>query len=138
MKHILFGVSDTKECRKAVSCLVNLFSGVSEFDITLLHVISEVMVYAESGIYDYKHIFSAQDIESDDLLKEFEEEFLKHNIKVNKIIKKGNAGDVLLELANDHDLLVIGESESSLLHRIFNSHQDLFITASPIPVLIAK
>lgn len=138
MKRILFGVSDTKECRKAVSCLVNLFSGISEFEITLLHVVSEVLVYAESGIYDYNNISSAQDVESDDLLKEFEEEFLKHNIKVNKVIKKGNAGDVLLELANNHDLLVIGESESSILHRIFNSHQDLFISASPIPVLIAK
>lgn len=138
MKRILFGVSDTKECRKAVSCLVNLFSGISEFEITLLHVVSEVLVYAESGIYDYNNITSAQDVESDDLLKEFEEEFLKHNINVNKVIKKGNAADVLLELANNHDLLVIGESESSILHRIFNSHQDLFISASPIPVLIAK
>lgn len=138
MKRILFGVSDTKECRKAVNCLINLFSGISEFEITLLHVVSEVLVYAESGIYDYNNITSAQDVESDDLLKEFEEEFLKHNIKVNKVIKKGNAADVLLELANNHDLLVIGESESSILHRIFNSHQDLFISASPIPVLIAK
>lgn len=136
MKQILFGVSDTKECRKAVNCLINLFSGVSEFEITLLHVISEVLVYAESGIYDFNH--SQMDLESDSLLKEFEDEFSKYNIKVKKTIKKGNAGDILLELANTHDLLVIGESESSIFHRIFNSHQDLFVNASPIPVLVAK
>ncbi|MDE6886801.1 MAG: universal stress protein [Helicobacteraceae bacterium] len=138
MKRILFGVSDTDECRKAVGCLVKLFSGISEFEITLLRVVSEVLVYAESGIYDYNSVDSAQNIESDELLKEFENEFLKHDIKVSKIIKQGNAADILLTLANEFDLLVIGESESSILHRIFNSHQDLFISASPIPVLIAK
>lgn len=138
MKKILFGVSDTDECRHAVDCLVKLFSGVAEFEITLLRVVSEVLVYAESGVYDYNDMVSAQNAESDALLGEFEEKFLAHNIKVHKTIKRGNAADVLLELANDHDLLVIGESESSILHRIFNSHQDLFISASPIPVLIAK
>ncbi len=138
MKRILFGVSDTDECRKAVSCMVKLFSGISEFEVTLLRVVSEVLVYAESGVYDYNSVDSAQNIESDELLSEFEEEFSRHNIKVHKMIKKGNASDVLLELASNFDLLVIGESESSILHRIFNSHQDLFISASPIPVLIAK
>lgn len=137
MKKILFGVSDTKECKKAVSCLINLFEGVSEFEITLLHVISEVVVYAESGIYDFNNKID-ESAESDDLLVEFEEEFLKHNIKVKKVIKKGNAADVLIEFASEYDMLVIGESEQSILHRIFNSHQDLFISASPIPVLIAK
>lgn len=138
MKKILFGVSDTKECRKAVDCLVRLFSDIDDFNITLLRVVSEVLVYAESGVYGYDDIASAQHIESDELLNEFEAKFLGHNIKVNKIIKRGNAVDILLELANEHDLLVIGETESSILHRIFNSHQDLFISASPIPVLIAK
>ncbi|WP_334088000.1 universal stress protein, partial [Helicobacter typhlonius] len=37
-----------------------------------------------------------------------------------------------------YDLLIIGASESSLLHRIFNSHQNSFINSSPIPVLVAK
>lgn len=138
MKKILFGVSDTNECRKAVDCLVKLFSGIESFNITLLRVVSEVLVYAESGVYDYDDIASVQNVESDELLNEFEAKFLEHNIKVSKMIKRGNAADILLELANDHDLLVIGESESSILHRIFNSHQDLFISASPIPVLIAK
>ena len=55
-----------------------------------------------------------------------------------KVVKKGNTANVLIEFANNYDLLVIGESEQSILHRIFDSHQDLFISASPIPVLIAK
>lgn len=138
MKKILFGVSDTEECRHAVDCLVKLFSGIAEFEISLLRVVSEVLVYAESGVYDYENIAATQNAESDALLGEFEAKFLAHNIKTHKIIKRGNAADVLLELAQNHDLLVIGESESSILHRIFNSHQDLFISASPIPVLIAK
>ncbi len=137
MKKILFGVSDTKECKKAVDCLINLFKGISEFEITLLHVISEVIVYAESGIYDCGNKIE-EDIESDDLLKEFENKFMQHKINVKKVVKKGNAADILINFANDYDLLVIGESEQSILHRIFNSHQDLFISASPIPVLIAK
>ena len=138
MKKILFGVSDTEECRKAVGCLVKLFSGIAEFEISLLRVVSEVLVYAESGVYDYDNITNAQNVESDELLSEFEAKFLEHNIKTHRIIKRGNAADILLELAETHDLLVIGESESSILHRIFNSHQDLCISASPIPVLIAK
>lgn len=137
MKKILFGVSDTKECRRAISCLVKLFSGISEFEITLLRVINEVVVYAESGIYDYSND-EPIDVENDELLAEFEREFSKHTMKINKLIKKGNAADILLDLANEFDLLVIGESEQSLLHRIFNSNQDLFISSSPIPVLIAK
>lgn len=138
MKKILFGVSDTSECRKAIDCLVKLFSGITEFEITLLRVVADVLVYAEAGVYNYNNLADAQNIESDELLKEFEAKFLSHNIKTHKVIKQGNAADVLLELATNHDLLVIGESESSILHRIFNSHQDLFISASPIPVLIAK
>lgn len=138
MKKILFGVSDTKECRKAINCLVKLFGGISEFQITLLHVISEVMGYAESRIYDYNALSATQEVECDSLLKEFEAEFLKHSIQVDKLIAKGTMADVLLEVASDYDLLVIGESESSLLHRIFNSHQDVFINSSPIPVLVAK
>ena len=137
LKRILFGVSGTDECKKAVGCLVKLFSGVAEFEITLLHVVSDVLVYAEAGVYNYNQL-GAESTENDALLSEFEAQFLAHNIKTNKIIRQGNAADVLLELANDFDLLVIGESESSILHRIFNSHQDLFISASPIPVLIAK
>lgn len=136
MKKILFGVSDTDECRKAVDCLVGLFSGITEFEITLLRVVSEVLVYAEAGVYDYGN--TTQSTQGDELLSEFEAKFLAHNIKAHKVVRQGNAADILLELAQGHDLLVIGESESSILHRIFNSHQDLFISASPIPVLIAK
>ncbi len=137
MKKILFGVSDTKECRKAMNCVINLFKGVSELEITLLYIISEVMVYAEGAIYDYNTNIK-ENIKSDDLFKEFEYEFLQHQIKVKKMIKEGNATDILMKYAIDYDLLVIGESEQSILHRIFDSHQNLFINASPIPVLIAK
>lgn len=137
MKKILFGVSDTKECRKAMNCVINLFKGVSELEITLLYIISEVMVYAEGAIYDYNTNIK-ENIKSDDLFKEFEYEFLQHQIKVKKMIKEGNATDILMKYAIDYDLLVIGESEQSILHRIFDSHQNLFINTSPIPVLIAK
>lgn len=138
VKKILFGVSDTNECRKAIDCLVKLFSGIAEFEITLLRVVADVLVYAEAGVYNYNNLADGENVENDELLKEFEAKFLSHNITTHKVIKQGNTADVLLELASNHDLLVIGESESSILHRIFNSHQDLFISASPIPVLIAK
>lgn len=101
-------------------------------------MVADVLVYAEAGVYNYNNLADVENVEDDELLKEFEAKFLAHNIKTHKVIKQGNAADVLLELASNHDLLVIGESESSILHRIFNSHQDLFISASPIPVLIAK
>lgn len=96
-----------------------------------------MVVYAENGIYDFNNKIG-DDAESDDLLGEFKEEFLRHKINVKKVVKKGSTADVLIEFANDYDLLVIGESEQSILHRIFDSHQDLFISASQIPVLIAK
>lgn len=137
MKHILFGVSDSIECRKAVNGVIKLFSGISEFKVTLLHVVSEVIIYAENGIYDYDNTI-LKEIESDKLLNELEEIFASHNIIVDKIVREGNAADILLEIAKDYDLLVIGESESSIFHRIFNSHQNLFINSSPISVLVAK
>ena len=94
---ILFGVSDTEECRKAIPSIIKLFARRSEIELTLLHVTPETIVLAESGPID-----------------------------------------IVLEIAHEYDLLVIGASESSMLHRIFNSHQNSFINSSPIPVLVAK
>lgn len=136
MKKFLFGVSNTKECRDAIGSVVKLFNNFTQYNITLFHIVSELMVYVEGGIYDY--INSNTSNESNDLLNEFEMAFAKHNIGVNRIVKEGNPSKVLLDLAKEYDLLIIGESESSILHRIFNSNQDLFINVSPIPVLVAK
>lgn len=83
MKRILFGVSDTKECKKAVNRLVNLFEGYKRIWNNLLHVVQEMVVYAENGIYDFNNKIG-DDAESDDLLGEFEEEFLRHKINVKK------------------------------------------------------
>ena len=48
----------------------------------------EMVVYAENGIYDFNNKIG-DDAESDDLLGEFEEEFLRHKINVKKSSKKG-------------------------------------------------
>lgn len=136
MKKFLFGVSDTKECRNAISSVVKLFNNFTQYNITLFHIISELMVYVEGGVYDC--INSTTSNESNELLDEFEKEFVKYDISVNRIVKEGNPSKILLDLAKEYDLLIIGESESSILHRIFNSNQDLFINVSPIPVLVAK
>lgn len=42
-----------------------------------------MVVYAENGIYDFNNKIG-DDAESDDLLGEFEEEFLRHKINVKK------------------------------------------------------
>lgn len=136
MKRFLFGVSDTKECRNAIKSVVKLFDNVNKFSITMFHIISELMIYVEGGIYDYNSYTFSQ--ESNLLLDEFEKEFKNYSIKVNRLVKEGNPSEILLDLASNYDLLIIGESESSILHRIFNSNKDLFINASPIPVLVAK
>lgn len=80
--------------QKAVNCLVNLFEGISKFEITLLHVVQEMVVYAENGIYDFNNKIG-DDAESDDLLGEFKEEFLRHKINVKKVVKKGSNADVI-------------------------------------------
>lgn len=135
MKRFLFGVSDTKECRNAIKSVVKLFDNVDKFSITMFHIISELMVYVEGGVYDNSYTFSQ---ESNLLLDEFEKEFKNYSIKVNRLVKEGNPSEILLDLTSNYDLLIIGESESSILHRIFNSNKDLFINVSPIPVLLAK
>lgn len=135
---ILFGVSDTDECRKAAPTIIKLFSKRSEIELTLLHVSAETIVLAESGIVDYASLESVQQEESNEILNEFANIFSKEGIACKKILKNGNPIDVVLEIANDYDLLVIGASESSMLKRIFNSHQNSFINSSPIPVLVAK
>ncbi|STQ86095.1 universal stress protein [Helicobacter muridarum] len=135
---ILFGVSDTEECKKAIPTIIKLFAKRSEIELTLLHVIPETIVLAESGIVDYASLEHLQQEESNEILKEFAKIFNQEGIACKKILRNGNPIDVVLEIANDFDLLVIGASESSLLRRIFNSHQNSFINSSPIPVLVAK
>lgn len=135
---ILFGISDTEECRKAIPTIIKLFARRSEIELTLLHVIPETIVLAESGIVDYASLEHLQQEESNEILNEFANVFNKEGILCKKILRNGNPVDVVLEIANEFDLLVIGASESSLLHRIFNSHQNSFINSSPIPVLVAK
>lgn len=103
-----------------------------------MHVTPEIVVYAESGIVDYGTIENIENEKSKNILNEFELAFNKEGITCEKILKTGNPVDVVLEIINEYDLLVIGASESSLLHRIFNSHQNSFINSSPIPVLVAK
>lgn len=142
MKRILFGISDTKECKNALHCFINLFGTFGdlrgELEVGLLRIIPEVLVYADAGVCAYNDLVAIQESETDDLFEAFEEELSKHKIRTKRIVEHGNPSDVLLEVAKEYDLLVIGESESSILHRIFNSHQDTFINSSPIPVLVAK
>ncbi|RDU73781.1 universal stress protein [Helicobacter aurati] len=135
---ILFGVSDTEECRKAIPTIIKLFARRSEIELTLLHVIPETIVLAESGIVDYASLEHLKQEESNEILNKFASIFNNEGIICKKILRNGNPIDVVLEIANEFDLLVIGASESSLLLRIFNSHQNSFINSSPIPVLVAK
>lgn len=138
MIKLLFGVSDTQECRRAIQTIIKFFGHRDEVELTLLHVTPEIIVYAESGIVDYGTIENIENEKSNNILSEFEQSFNKEGIVCRKILKTGNPIDVVLEIVNNYDLLVIGASESSLLHRIFNSHQNSFINSSPIPVLVAK
>lgn len=138
MVKMLFGVSDTEECRRAIKTIVNLFGHRDEIELTLLHVTPEVLVYAESGIVDYGTIESIEKQKSNEILDEFERTFNQEGLHCQKILRTGNPIDVVLEIAVEYNLLVIGASEASLLHRIFNSHQNSFINSSPIPVLVAK
>lgn len=138
MVKLLFGVSDTEECRRAIKTIVNIFGTQDKVNLTLLHVTPEVLVYAESGIVDYGTIENIEKEKSNEILDEFEKTFQKEGLKCEKILKTGSPIDVVLEIADQYDLLVIGASESSLLHRIFSSHQNSFINSSPIPVLVAK
>ncbi len=138
MTKLLFGVSDTQECRRAIQTIIIFFWHRDEIELTLLHVTPEIVVYAESGIVDYGTIENIENEKSNAILNEFESAFNKEGIACQKILKTGNPIDVVLEIVNNYDLLIIGASESSLLHRIFNSHQNSFINSSPIPVLVAK
>lgn len=138
MTKLLFGVSDTQECRRAIATIIRFFGHRDEIELTLLHVNPEIVVYAESGIVDYGTIENIENEKSNALLNEFESAFNKDGITCKKILKTGSPVDVVLEIVNEYDLLVIGASESSLLHRIFNSHQNSFINSSPIPILVAK
>lgn len=138
MVKLLFGVSDTQECKKAVPSIIKLFAKNMDVELTLLHVTPETIVFAESGIVDYASLEIAQMEQSNEILNDFFNIFQKEGIVCKKILKNGNPVDVVLEISSEYDLLVIGASEQSILHKIFNSHQNSFISCSPIPVLVAK
>lgn len=141
MKNLLFAVNDTHECERAAQSLLTLFEN-QEIALTLLHVTPETILHAESGLIGYEVIEQYEAGESEKILKSFEEilrrDSRSQNFEIKTLLKNGNPIDIVLEIADGYDLLVIGSSEQGLLHRIFSSHQDSFVNASPISVLVAK
>ena len=138
MIKVLFGVSDTQECRRAIDTIVKFFGDRKDVELTLLHVSQDIVVYAQSGVVNYETIENIEHEESNEILNEFEQAFKENGLTCQKILRTGNPIDIMLEIASEYDLLVIGASESSLLYRIFSSHQNSFVNSSPIPVLVAK
>lgn len=138
MIKVLFGVSDTQECRRAIDTIVKFFGDRKDVELTLLHVSQDIVVYAQSGVVNYETIENIEHEKSNEILNEFDQAFKKNGLVCQKILRTGNPIDIMLEIANEYDLLVIGASESSLLYRIFSSHQNSFVNSSPIPVLVAK
>ena len=106
MTKLLFGVSNTQECRRAIQTIIKFFGHRDDIELTLLHVTPEIVVYAESGIVDYGTIENIENEKSNDILNEFEAAFNKEEIHCKKILKTGNPIDVVLEIVNDYDLLV--------------------------------
>lgn len=141
MKKLLFALNDNNECKRAANSLLSLFED-QKVALTLLHVTPETILHAESGLVDYEVIEKNEFEESKKILNEFEEIFKNDTrakgFKLESLLKSGNPIDIVLEIANDYDLLVIGSSEQGILHRIFASHQNSFVNASPISVLVAK
>lgn len=138
MIKVLFGVSDTQECRRAIDTIIKFFGDRKDVELTLLHVSQDIVVYAQSGVVNYETIENIEHEKSNEILNEFEQAFKENGLACQKILRTGNPIDIMLEIANEYDLLVIGASESSLLYRIFSSHQNSFVNSSPIPVLVAK
>lgn len=138
MIKVLFGVSDTQECRRAIDTIVKFFGERKDVELTLLHVSQDIVVYAQSGVVNYETIENIEHEKSNEILNEFEQAFKENGLTCQKILRTGNPIDIMLEIANEYDLLTIGASESSLLYRIFSSHQNSFVNSSPIPVLVAK
>ncbi|CCM10790.1 universal stress protein [Helicobacter heilmannii] len=138
MLRVLFGISDTQECRSGVDAAIRLFSKIKEVHFTLVHVSPEVLIYPESGIMNYSQTEVAENEQSKNLVDEFIELFAQQGISCETVLKMGSPVDIILEMAPSFDLLVIGASESSMFYRLFGSHQNSFIDNSPIPVLVAK
>ena len=138
MIKVLFGVSDTQECRRAIDTIVKFFGDRKDVELTLLHVSQDIVVYAQRGVVNYETIENIEHEKSNEILNEFDQAFKENGLVCQKILRTGNPIDIMLEIANEYDLLVIGASESSLLYRIFSSHQNSFVNSSPIPVLVAK
>ena len=90
MAKLLFGVSDTDECRAAIKTIIRLFGHRQEVELTLLHVTPEVLVYAESGIVDYGMIENIENEKSNEILDEFEQTFKAEGIACKKILRTGN------------------------------------------------
>ncbi|AFI05057.1 universal stress protein [Helicobacter cetorum] len=136
--NILFGISDTLECRNAIKFAIKLAHSLKTVRFTLLHVSMEVFIYSESGMMDYGTTEALEEERAKDLLKEFEDAFKKENIECESVLKSGDSIDVVLGMAKDYDLLLIGASESNLLYRLFGSHQNRLIEQSSIPIMVAK
>ncbi|PAF50744.1 universal stress protein [Helicobacter sp. 13S00401-1] len=138
MLKVLFGVSDTEECKKAIPAIMKIFGHREDVVVHLMHVVANTVVFAESGIVDYSAIEEPQEEESNEVLNYFADTLTKEGVRCKRYLRHGDPIDIILEESHMHDLLVIGDSEHSFLHKVFSSHGSSFIHNSPIPVLIAK
>lgn len=138
MKKILFAIDDTPECEKAAQYLVDLFGGMSDCAITLIHIKPEFVLYGDAVLASYDEVEDKEEMRAQEVAHKFTHIFLEKGINTSVIIKEGEPVQMVLDEAKNHCLLVIGKSADSFFNKIFSSNQDDFITRAPIPVLLVK
>lgn len=138
MKKILLAVDDTDACVRAAEYILEMFGKDSDCSITLIHAKPEIVLYGEIMLTSYDEIELKEQERVKNLVDNFTTLFTSRGVNPYVIIKHGEPVEMVLEEAKEHNLLVIGESENSLLNKFFTSNQDSFIQKAPIPLLIVK
>lgn len=138
MKKLLFAIDDTEACGRAAQYILDMFGRDPDCSLTLIHAKPEFMLYGEAILAAYDEIEMQESEKAKILTEKFSSFFTERGVNPYVIIKEGEAVEMVLEEAKDHNLLIIGASANSLLNKLFTSHQDDFITRAPIPVLIVK
>lgn len=138
MKKLLFAIDDTEVCERAAQYILEMFGKDPDCTLTLIHAKPEFMLYGEAVLAAYDEIDLKAEEKARALVEKFSNFFTERGVNPYVLLKKGDPVEMVLQEASNHNLLIIGASESSFLNKLFTSHQDDFIEQAPIPLLIVK
>lgn len=141
MKKILVSVDGSENSKKAIREAINLAS-LNDGEVVLLHVINDTMGNPYITVKDHKEAIDKAFLDQGNIiLDEAIEMFKEHDIKVETLLKHGDPGKTIINVAEEDnfDLIIMGSRGLNAISRaMLGSVSNKVLNHVNISVLIVK